>query len=221
LTFAAGKVERIEMRSPLTLTLFAVCSICIGCNARYEGEVPTVPSADKQPADNAHEAHGGDEAHGGEDTSASSPGWPAGDDPAQSFTALAENIRSIFEQFETVEETKFYPLGFTKLKRVVSELEENLNQQADSATATIHVVYTKNFSLLHETRDEAKSDNEVYPLNPAKTLKVMQGKLNPKQNPIKLELTYTLQGNRWIRTGLTIEPAYKDTSKLAAQMRLP
>jgi len=203
------------MRSPLALTLLIVCSTGLGCNARYDGTSPTVPNGNGQTTQQP------EDTSSGEAISESDAGWPAGEDPQQSFAALAEEARSIFDSFELVEETMFYPLGFTKLKRIVSELEHELHQDSEPTTGVIRVVYTKNFTILHKTREAAEVDHEVYPFNPMQTAEAMKGPLNVQQTPITLEMTYTLKGDRWVRTGLTVEPAHKETSDPPGQMNIP
>ncbi len=212
------------MRSPRPWTLLIACSVFLGCGVRYSGNPPTATDGgDSSPVSGGPEQPANDpaEANSHEDNSATGPGWPAGDDTAESFNALGENIRSIFDTFELVEETKLYPIGFTKLKRVVNELHQDVDQESEPRTGTVHITYTKHFTILHKTREAVEADHDVYPANPMQTAEAMQGLLNPKQSPMALEMTYTIEGDRWVRTGYAVEPSLKETANVPKQMDLP
>lgn len=206
------------MRSLLVIVFLVLGATCIGCNTHPEEAGPAEAGNGSQPNGHANEVAQTNEE---EPTAGEPTGWPAGDNPAESFNELVQEIESTFESFYLVEETQFYPIGFSKFKRVIDEIDTNVDEKADPMTGTVKIVYTKHFTLLHKSHEDAEQDMEMYPANPVQTKEVMLGRLNPKQNPITMDLTYTLENDRWVRTGLKIEPKYKDSSDVPGQMKLP
>lgn len=211
-------VDLKKLREVLVLVVMLLGITCSGCNARYDGDAPQAETNGEQPAgETAEVAH----ANGDESAPSEASGWPAGEDATETINALGEEIRSTFDSFTLVEETQFYPIGFSKFKRVINDLDVNVDEEATPPTATVHVDYTKHFTLLHDSEVAAEKDTEMYAANPVQTLEVMMGRLNPKQRPITLDLTYQLKGDRWVLKGAKTVPKFKDSSDVAGQMNLP
>lgn len=210
--------DSMKLRGSLVLGVALLGLTFSGCNTRYDGDAPKAEANGEQTAEETVEVT---TANGTESVTVEASGWPAGEDATETINALGEEIRSIFDAFTLVEETQFYPIGFSKFKRVINELDVEVDEDATPPTAKVHINYTKHFTLLHDSQEAAEQDTEMYAANPVQTLEVMMGRLNPKQLPITLDLTYELEGDRWVRTDAKTEPKFKDSNDVPGQMKLP
>ncbi|MBX7166565.1 MAG: hypothetical protein K1X74_09490 [Pirellulales bacterium] len=148
-------------------------------------------------------------------------GWPAGSDAAQSLDELAAHLRKTVDEFVEMHESSYYPTGWSKMRRVVSDVTVERHEAAGKQTAIVHVTYVKHFSRMHKLREDAAKETELLPASPGPTFESMRSSKNVQSEPMELALSYELQGDTWRRVGETIKPPFKEGRDLADKLGLP
>lgn len=156
--------------------------------------------------------------------SALAPGWPAGDDAAQSLSELAEAVRAKFGDYVELEEL-IYPDGWVRRELAVGDVRQEVTETQLTPKGEVIVSYQRQSTLIHPTREAAAEDAELFPYASLQSKDQIDSPLrrpNPKvELRIEYELRDTGEGRRWVRRGWSSEPAVAEGHDFLDRIGVP